>query len=207
MAVMEAGRRPISIPALTPVDIGIEEPEAYTSEEFTALVVNYPDLRMELTQEGELIIMPPTFPDTGKRNFKLIVRFGMWSEANDLGTGYDSSSEFTLPNGAKRSPDLSWIETSRWNALTKDQQKEFSQICPDFVVELRSKTDRLSTVQEKMREYRDNGAKLGWLIDPKSRRVEIYRAGQDVEILDNPTSLSGEDVLPGFVLNLEGILF
>lgn len=203
MAVMEVERKPI----LAPTQQGIEEPEPYTSEAFAALAASYPDLRMELTREGELIIMPPTFPDTGKRNFKLIVRLGIWSEANDFGTGYDSSTEFTLPNGAKRSPDLSWVEMSRWNALTEDERKGFSRVCPDFVVELRSSTDRLSAVQKKMHEYRDNGARLGWLLDPVSRRVEIYRPGQEVEIVDNPASLSGEDVLSGFVLSLEGILF
>lgn len=208
MAVLEAERRPISVPTWNGISIrdGIEEPEPYTSEEFAALAANYPELRMELTQEGELVLMPPTFTETGNKNFKLIARFGIWSEGNDLGNGYDSSTVFTLPSRAKRSPDLSWITKVRWNALTEDQQKEFAQICPDFVVELRSKTDRLSAVQVKMREYMDNGARLGWLIDPKSRRVEIYRAGQDVEILDNPTSLSGEEVLPGFVLNLADIL-
>lgn len=202
MAVAEALRRPTAVP----VQRGIEEPSPYTSEQFAALAANYPDLRMELTREGELIIMPPTFPETGKRNFKLIVRFGIWSEANDLGIGYDSSTEFTLPNGAKRSPDLAWVEASRWDALTDEERKGFSRVCPDFVVELRSQTDRLSAVQKKMGEYMDNGARLGWLIDPVSRRVEVYRPGQDVEVVDGPTSLSGEVVLPGFTLDLKGIL-
>lgn len=201
MAVLEAERKPVS----KPQQAGVEEPEPYTSEEFTALAASYPDLRMELTREGELILMPPTFTETGNKNFKLIARFGIWSEANDLGNGYDSSTVFTLPNGAKRSPDLSWITKVRWEALDKEEQKEFALICPDFVAELRSKTDRLSAVQKKMREYMENGARLGWLIDPKSQRVEIYRPGQEVEILDNPISLSGEEVLPGFVLRLEGI--
>ena len=184
----------------------MEEPEPYTSEEYAAFVAAYPDLRTELTREGELVIMPPTFTETGNRNFKLTARFGAWSEANNLGEGYDSSTVFTLSNGAKRSPDLSWIEKSRWEALTEEQQKEFALICPDFVVELRSKTDRLSAVQKKMREYMENGARLGWLIDPQSRRVEIYRPHQEVEIVDSPATLSGEEVLPGFVLSLTGIL-
>ena len=203
MAVLEAQRQPISRPRQE----AVEEPEPYTAEEFAALAATYPDLRMELTQEGELILMPPTFTDTGMRNFTLIVRFGAWSETDGTGMGADSSTVFTLPNGAKRSPDLSWVTKARWDALNQEERKEFARICPDFVVELRSRTDRLSTVQKKMREYRDNGARLGWLIDPKSKRVEIYRAGQEVEIRDAPTSLSGEDVLPGFTLNLEGILF
>ena len=201
MAVLEAQRQPKA-----QVFPAVEEPEPYAEEDFARLAADYPDLRMELTREGELVIMPPTFTETGNKNFKLIARFGIWSEANDLGNGYDSSTVFTLPNGAKRSPDLSWITKARWEALSKEDQKEFALICPDFIVELRSKTDRLSAVQEKMREYRDTGARLGWLIDPKSKRVEVYRPNQDVEILDSPTSLSGEDVLPGFVLDLTGIL-
>ncbi len=208
MAVLEAERKPIPTQqAESETQAGVEEPQPYTSEEFAALAASYPDLRMELTREGELILMPPTFPETGNKNFKLIARFGIWSESNDLGRGYDSSTVFTLPNGAKRSPDLSWIEASRWNALTEDDRKEFSRICPDFVVELRSATDRLSAVQKKMVEYQDNGVRLGWLLDPKSKRVEIYRQGQGVEVVGNPVSLSGEGVLPGFVLSLEGILF
>lgn len=202
MAVLEVERKPL----LKPQSMGVEEPEPYTAGEFAVLAASYPDLRMEMTREGELILMPPTFTETGNKNFKLIARFGIWSEANDLGNGYDSSTVFTLPNGAKRSPDLSWVTKARWNALTKEEQKEFALICPDFVVELRSKTDRLSAVQKKMREYMENGAQFGWLIDPISRRVEICRPGQEVEVLDSPASLSGEDVLPGFVLNLEGIL-
>ena len=202
MAVLKAERKPIPMPFWG----GVEEPKPCTSEEYAAFVAAYPNLRTELTQAGELVIMPPTFTETGNRNFKLTARFGAWSEANDLGEGYDSSTVFTLPNGAKRSPDLSWIEKSRWKALTEEQQKEFALICPDFVVELRSKTDRLSAVQKKMREYMENGARLGWLIDPQSRRVEIYRPSRDVQIVDSPASLSGEDVLPGFVLDLTGIL-
>jgi len=198
MTVAEAVRPPQSEP--------VEAPQPYTAKEFADMAAAYPELRMELTKEGELILMPATFSKTGMLNFKMTVRFGEWSEANGLGIGFDSSSVFTLPNGAKRSPDLSWIEASRWNALTQAQQEDFSHICPDFVAELRSKTDRLSAVQKKMREYVDNGAKLGWLIDPQSRRVEIYRPGQDVEILSSPVSVSGEPVLPGFTLDLKGIL-
>ena len=201
MAVLEGQRQPKA-----QVFPAVEEPEPYAAEEFARLAADYPDLRMEMTREGELILMPPTFTETGNKNFKLIARFGIWSEANDLGNGYDSSTVFTLPNGAKRSPDLSWIAKARWNALSEEDQKEFARICPDFVVELRSTTDRLSAVQMKMREYLDNGARLGWLIDPKSQRVEVYRPGREVEVLDNPATLSGEDVLPGFTLDLTGIL-
>jgi len=198
MAVAELVRPP----ALAPV----EEPDPYTARQFEALAEAYPELRMELTREGELIIMPPTFPKTGICNAKLVTRLGVWCENTNLGECFDSSTVFTLPNGAKRSPDASWIANSRWNVLTDKEQEEFTLICPDFVAELRSKTDRLSGVQKKMREYRDNGAKLGWLIDPKSKRVEVYRPDQDVEVLDNPAFISGETVLPGFTLDMKGIL-
>ena len=202
MAVLEAQRRPISPPRQS----GVEEPEPYTSEDFETFVAEYPELRMELTSEGELILMPPTMTKTGLRNAKLSGRLATWSDTNDLGESFDSSTIFLFPNGAKRSPDASWIENSRWGALTEDEQEGFAPICPDFVVELRSKSDRLSTLQKKMGEYLKCGAKLGWLIDPISKRVEIYRPGQEVEILDNPVSISGESVLPGLTLNLKGIL-
>ncbi len=183
-----------------------EEPDAFTPDDLKQFVQSHPDLRVELTTEGALIIMPATFPKSGRRNAKLTARLETWSEAAQLGEIFDSSTLFTLPNGAIRSPDACWIDRSRWDAIGEDEQDDLLVIGPDFVAELRSKTDCLSAVQKKMREYRDNGAKLGWLLDPKSRRVEIYRQGQEVEIVDNPASLSGEDVLPGFVLDLTGIL-
>lgn len=198
MTVAERVRPAVSVP--------VEEPVPYSSADFERVAAIYPDLRIEMTQEGELILMPPTFTRTGMKNFKLTVRFGVWSEANELGIGSDSSTIFTLPNGAKRSPDLSWVKKSRWDALTEEEQKDFALICPDFVAELRSSTDRLSAIQKKMREYIDNGAQLGWLIDTQSRRVEIYRPNQEVEILDNPDSVTGDPVLPGFTRDLKGIL-
>ena len=202
MAVLEAER----IPAPASGRGGVEEPQPYTVQQFLELVAGYPDLWMELTSEGELIIMPPTLTKSGMRNFKLTARLGIWAEANDLGVGFESSTLLALPNGSIRAPDAAWAEKSRWEALTEEEREGVSDICPDFVVELRSQSDRLSAVQRKMREYRDNGARLGWLIDPQSSRVEIYRPSQEVEILDAPTTLSGEDVLPGFVLDLKGIL-
>ena len=126
--------------------------------------------------------------------------------AFDYGVGFDSSTGFRLPNGADRSPDVSWVRRERWESLTPQQRKGFLPLCPDFVVELRSESDSLTKLQAKMGEYIDNGAKLGWLIDPQNRRVEIYRPGRDVEVLENPTNLSGEDVLPGFILNLRRVL-
>ena len=204
MAVAEAVR-PTGNLALDRVE-AIEEPEAFTADDLKQFVQSHPDLRVELTKEGELAIMPATFPKTGRRNVKLSARLEVWSEAAGLGETFDSSTLFALPNGAIRSPDACWVEKSRWDAVSKEDQDGLMVLCPDFVAGLRSKTDRLSAVQKKMREYMDNGARLGWLVDPQSRRVEVYRPGQDVEILDDPTSVSGEPVLPGFTLDLKGIL-
>ena len=177
-----------------------------TDDQFFDMCQKNRDYRFERTASGELLIMPPTGSDTGNRNFDMVVELGIWNKQTKLGKGFDSSSGFTLPNGAERSPDASWVKIERWNALTPEQQEKFAPICPDFVVELRSRTDSLKELQEKMQEYIENGAQLGWLIDRKNKRVEIYRPGKDVEILDNPASLSGENVLPGFVLHLEQIM-
>ncbi|MCU0541513.1 MAG: Uma2 family endonuclease [Oscillatoriaceae cyanobacterium Prado104] len=177
-----------------------------TDEQFFELCQNNRDYQFERTASGELIIMPPTGSETSKRNIDLSYQLQSWSRRNNLGVAFDSSGGFTLPNGADRSPDASWVKKERWDALTAEQKEGFAPLCPDFVVELRSKTDSLKKLQEKMQEYIDNGAKLGWLIDRKNRRVEIYRPDRDVEILQNPAALSGEDVLPGFVLDLAEIM-
>ncbi len=176
-----------------------------TDEQFFQLCQNNRDLRLERTAEGELIIMPPTGWESGNRNSKLTARLEFWAEADGTGLTFDSSTGFKLPNGANRSPDASWVSHQRLEALNPNPDR-FLPMAPDFVVELRSASDSLKTVQEKMREYIKNGVRLGWLIDPQNQRVEIYRPGQDVEILQFPTSLSGEDVLPGFVLDLAQIL-
>ncbi|NET60152.1 MAG: Uma2 family endonuclease [Symploca sp. SIO2E6] len=174
-----------------------------TPEQFTVLAAANRDLKLELTAQGELIVNPPTGWETGRRNRSLTGQLDRWYEANeDLGEAFDSSTGFILPNGATRSPDASWVSRERWEALTPEQKGTFANICPDFVVELRSSSDTLKSVQDKMKEYIENGAKLGWLIDPQHRRVEIYRPGLRVEVLENPTELSGGEVLPGFVLNL-----
>jgi Uma2 family endonuclease len=163
------------------------------------------DLRIERTAAGEVVIMPPAFSDTGSRNFNIAVQFGSWAEQDGTGIGFDSSSGFTLPNGATRSPDVSWVKLERWNALTADQKASFAPLCPDFVIELRSASDRLSSLQDKMQEYMANGASLGMLIDRKNLRVHIYRPNQEPEILDNPETVSGEPELPGFVLRMAKI--
>ncbi|MBD2213167.1 Uma2 family endonuclease [Nostoc linckia FACHB-104] len=177
-----------------------------TDEQFFQLCQKNRDYRFERTASGELLIMPPTGSDTGRRNVKITTQVDIWNSESNLGEVFDSSTGFILPNGAERSPDVSWVKIERWNALTPEQQEKFAPICPDFVVELRSPSDSLKDLQDKMREYIENGARLGWLIDRKNKRVEIYRPGKDVEILDNPESLSGEDVLPGFVLHLQQIM-
>ena len=177
-----------------------------TQEQFAALAAANRDLRLERTARGELIVNPPTGWETGERNSSLTGQLYRWYEENeDLGKVFDSSTGFIFPNGATRSPDASWVSRKRWQALTPEQKGTFANICPDFVVELRSSSDRLGSLQAKMREYIDNGALLGWLIDPQQRRVEIYRPGLAVEVLENPTELSGEAVLPGFVLNLRRV--
>ena len=201
-----------------PETISIELPNAIgifvTPEQFEAVALANPDLRLERTAQGELIVNPPTGGESGSRNLSISAQVDRWCEAHeDLGEGFDSSTGFILPNGARRSPDASWVSRTRWEALTPKQRQGFVPLCPDFVVELReaklsrreSASDSLSTLQTKMREYIDNGARLGWLIDPQNRQVEIYRQQVEVEILINPAELSGEDVLPGFVLNLRRV--
>ncbi len=161
------------------------------------------ELRIERTSEGEIIVMPPTGGETGKRNLSIGGQLWSWVEQDGTGVGFDSSTGFKLPNGAERSPDASWIKLERWEALTPQQREKFAPICPDFVIELRSPSDRVKDLKNKMEEYMDNGARLGWLIDPNSRQVYIYRPGVDVEQLDNPATVKGdESVVPGFVLKL-----
>ncbi|NMG18916.1 Uma2 family endonuclease [Brasilonema bromeliae] len=176
-----------------------------TDEQFFQLCQANRDLRFERTATGELIIMPPTGGETSNSNAGLTAQLWLWNEQDKLGKVFDSSGGFKLPNGADRSPDAAWVKLERWNTLTQEQQTRFLPLCPDFVVELLSPSDSLKVTQQKMKEYQENGARLGWLINRKSRQVEIYRIGQEVEVLESPVNLSGEDVLPGFVLNLEAI--
>ncbi|MDQ3687331.1 MAG: Uma2 family endonuclease [Acidobacteriota bacterium] len=163
------------------------------------------DLRIEMTAEGDLLIMPPTFARTGNRNAKLTQQLANWTDANGTGFSFDSSSLFVLPNGAKRSPDASWVSKSRLASLTEDQRAGFFPLCPDFVIELRSTSDSLAELQEKMREYMDNGAQLGWLLDPTTKSVYIYQAGGAIEEIKNTERVEGEPLLAGFVLDLQGI--
>jgi Uma2 family endonuclease len=174
-------------------------------EEFFEFCMVNKDLRIELTGEGDLIIMAPTGGKTGIRNFKLIAAFGNWVLQDGTGEGFDSSTVFSLPNGAKRSPDLAWMSNERWQALSDREREIFPPLCPDFVVELRSPTDRLHYLQEKMEEYVSNGAQLGWLIDPFEKKVHVYRPQTAVEILDDPQTVSGEPLLSGFALDVQAL--
>jgi len=178
-----------------------------TPEQFEQLAIVNRDLQLERTSNGELIVNPPTGWESGERNLYLTGQLFLWlCEHEELGKAFDSSTAFTLPNGAIRSPDASWVSRKLWDCLSAQQKKGFAQVTPEFVVELRSPSDNLDTLREKMREYIDNGSLLGWLINPQDNQVEIYRKGQSVEILENPTQLSGEDVLPGFLLDLKRVM-
>jgi Uma2 family endonuclease len=195
---------------LDPLTLALELPRNLnlyvTAEQFSALAASNRDLQLERTAQGELIVNPPTGWETGKRNLSIIGQLYRWYDDNGaIGEAFECSTGFTLPNGAIRSPDASWISQERWDSLTDEQKGTFANICPDFVVELRSQSDTLTSLQEKMQEYMDNGAQLGWLIDPQTRTVGVYRVGLEVEVLSNPVELSGEDVLPGFVLNLHRV--
>ncbi|WP_107666282.1 Uma2 family endonuclease [Cyanothece sp. BG0011] len=176
-----------------------------TDEQFFQLCQDNRDLRFERNSNGDILIMPPTGGETSNKNSDIIYQLYAWNRKNKLGVTFDSSGGFKLPNGADRSPDASWIPIEKWDNLTSQQRQKFLPLCPDFVIELRSPSDSLKTLQNKMKEYLENGTKLGWLINPKAKQVEVYRQGKQVEILDNPTTLSGEDVLPYFVLDLEKI--
>jgi Uma2 family endonuclease len=189
----------------TLLTVNLPDSESMTTEQFYQFCQLNRDLRIERTANGEVIVMPPAFSDTGNRNLKIALQVGNWSDRDGTGEGFDSSTGFTLPNGAIRAPDTSWIKLERWNALTEQQKASFAPICPDFVIELRSKSDTLKSLQAKMQEYIANGALLGWLIDRQNRKVYIYRPNQESEILDHPESVSGDRILPGFMLQMAKI--
>ena len=197
-----AGRAAETVALAVPSDVRL----LVSVEDFGRLCAANGDLRLERTARGELIAMSPAGSESGMRNAALSAQLWIWARADGTGVAFDSSAGFTLPNGAIRAPDASWFRKERWEALPVKQQEGFAPICPDFVVELCSPSDSFKAGSEKMGEYLDNGARLGWLIDPMSASVAIYRPGREVETLNRPTSLSGEDVLPGFVLDLKGIL-
>lgn len=177
-----------------------------TEDQFFQLCVDNRDFRFERNAQGDLIIMPPTGGETGNRNARITQQLLNWADQDGTGIAFDSSTGFKLPNGANRSPDAAWIPLSRWQQLKQEEQQKFIPLCPDFVIELRSPTDNLKVLQDKMQEYLDNGTALGWLINPQDQQVEIYRQNQAIEVLNQPSSLSGEAILPNFQLDL-GLIF
>lgn len=190
---------------MTSVIVQLDPILQLTDKQFLDVCRANPEVKFEQTAQGELIIVAPTGGETGRYNSELNADFVVWNRRTNLGIVFDSSTCFILPNNSKRSPDVAWIAKSRWAALTLEQRRRFPAIAPDFVLELLSPSDNLTDAQAKMREYVENGVRLGWLIDPERKQVEVYRQGEQVEILLNPNALSDEDVLPRFILNLNSI--
>ncbi len=176
-----------------------------THQQFFQLCKDNPELRLELTAQGELIAMSPTGSKTGLRNTVIIRQLAEWAKRDGNGVTFDSSAGFTLPNGAQRSPDASWLRKARWQALSPEEQESFAPLCPDFVVELRSPSDAVEVVQSKMSEYLDNGAELGWLFDPQTKRVYVYRPGTEVECLESPAKVEGDSPVEGFILDADEV--
>ena len=189
------------------IELLIPETLSLTDEQFLEICRVNQDLRLEKTATGELIIMHPTGGETGKQNSGINAQLWLWNQQTKLGEVFDSSTGFLLPNGSNRAPDAAWITQEKWKQLTPEQRKKFIPLCPDFAIELRSPNDSLSKLQMKMQEYLENGMRLGWLINPEHKQVEIYREGKQKEVLDNPKTLSGESILPDFSLDLETIGF
>lgn len=190
---------------LLPLVVRFRPLYAMTPDEFYQFCALNPDLTVELTEEGEVVFMSPSGAGTSARNLYIAASLWQWAKENGQGTAFDSSAGFTLPNKAVRAPDASWVRRERWAALTPEQQERFAPLCPDFVVELASPTDRLVDLQAKMDEYMANGAQLGWLIVPEARSVFVYRPGQESVQLSDVESISGEPILSGFTLNLTPI--
>ena len=184
------------------ITLNLEPITKLTHEQFYKLCMANKDVAMELSPQGELIIMPPVGGGSGRKEAYYITKLGIWNEQTGLGEVFSSSTVFKLPNGGDRSPDAAWISQERWDSLTPEEQEQFPPLCPEFVIELRSKSDRLKPLQAKMQEYLDNGLRLGWLINPQDQTVEIYRIEQAVEITQLPATVSGEDILPGFELEI-----
>ncbi len=178
----------------------------FSDEELYRIDAENEDLRIETNANGDLEIMPPPFPKTSRKNWDIDLQLGVWAKKDKTGVCFESSAKFTLPNGAKRMPDAAWILKERYFAFSETERAErFTSIAPDFIIELRSKTDRLAILQKKMKEYIENGVRLGWLIDPYRKRVHVYRGDKTIEVFDNPNSVSGEDVLQEFELDLTEI--
>lgn len=188
-----------------PLTLNLPETEPMTDEQLYKFCAVNRELRIERSASGDVIVMLPTFSETGNRNLKIVQQLANWSDRDETGEVFDSSTGFTLPNGAIRSPDASWIQLERWNALSDEQKASFAPICPDFAIELRSPSDRLGDWQDQMQEYIANGTSLGWLIDRQNRKVYIDRPDREPEILDTPETVSGDPELPGFTLQMAKI--
>jgi Uma2 family endonuclease len=194
---------------MTALTLVLEPLYALNNQTFQELCAVNPDLKLERTEQGELVIMPPTGGETGRQNSQLNFQLQLWNQQYQLGEVFDSSTGFILPNGATRSrsvpsasPDVAWVKKSRWEALTSEEQEKFLPLCPDFVIELVSPRDALEKVRYKMREYQVNGCRLGWLINRQNRQIEIYRPNFDAEVLDLPVTISGENILENFTIEL-----
>ncbi len=210
-AIRQRGRPKVGVQVATALPFVLELPRSakltVSPEMFWKICCENRDLRLELTAKGKLIVMAPAGGESGGQNADLVTDLNIWCRTDGTGKIFDSSTGFTLPNGAVLAPDASWIKLDRYLALSLEQRKRFPPICPDFVAELRSPSDGIRALRRKMREYVAQGVRLGWLLDPITGQAEVYRPGRDAEVLDRPATLSGEEVLPGFVLNLRGILF
>jgi Uma2 family endonuclease len=204
-SVIEMTTELLTSTEIVPMVVQLRPVVEMTNDQFFEFCQVNRDWRIERTAHGELVILPPTGAETDERNFNLIVQLGNWVQRDGTGIGFGSSGGFTLPNGAVKSPDAAWIDRARWEAIPVEQRKKFAPICPDFMIELRSETDGLKTLQEKMQEYIENGMSLGWLIDRSQRKIYVYRPSSPVEALDNPSTVSGDPLLPGFVLDLSRI--
>jgi len=174
-------------------------------DEFLKLSRENQDLQIEMTKDGDLIIMPGTGGLTGNRNARIIARAVMWAEKDGTGVTFDSDTIFRLSNGAKRLPDFSWVKNEKWNSLDENEKEKIVPFAPDFLIELRSPSDSFEDLQTKMQEYIENGASLGWLIDPTERKVYVYCRNDEIEILENPKEISGEPLLKDFTLNLQEV--
>jgi Uma2 family endonuclease len=190
---------------MTTLTLNLNPTLILNDEEFTSICNHNQNLNFERNHQGELIIMSPTGSETGQKNWSISGQLWAWNNRYKLGIGFDSSTGFKLPNGAIRSPDVSWIKLERWQQITKKEKRKFASICPDFVIELLSLNDDRETTQKKMIEYLENGLKLGWLIDTETKTIEIYQPNKSVIILQNPPTISGENILPNFVLDLTDI--
>lgn len=183
--------------------LNLESITSLTREQFYQLCLNNPELQLERSPQGELIIMSPVGGESGRKEAQLIIDIGNWNKQNQLGVVFSSSTIFSLPHGGDRSPDVAWVSLERWEQLSLEEREGFPPLCPDFVIELRSKSDRLKPLQDKMQEYLNSGLRLGWLINPQQKQVEIYRPNQEIEIVNMPVELSGEDVLPQLNIALD----